>query len=211
MHFILSMPTFDDTWLFPNTSTPPIGTGADHNHLQSFPPKSKTCCLCGNAFAADAYPVDIPTQPPCDDLSCPKYTWMWRNRDSSCPKCAARFTCPFPEQASPSSSSSSSSEIDGLPVLSSHIIAVPDDGYDGDDERGPFSISISQPLRVEHVDPRHHHDHAMKSNPMPHFETTELKGSRAPRPQRQPRSKCQDDIVLRLIRASEQEEERTVA
>ena len=59
----------------------------------------------------------------------------------------------------------------------------------------------SQPLRVEHVDPRHHHDHAMKSNPMPLFGTTELKGSRAPRPPRQPRSKCQDDVGLRLIRA----------
>ena len=128
-----SMPTFDDTWISPHISIPSTGPGADHNYL-GWPTSPLTiCCLCGDTFHAEKNPADNRTQRPCHDLSCPECTWLQRNQNLTCQKCAARFPCPSRERTS------LSSEVDPLPIPSHRVGGPNDDGYDGDDERGAIS------------------------------------------------------------------------
>ena len=143
------MPTFDDTWISPHISIPSTGPGADHNHL-GWPTSPLTiCCLCGDAFYAEKNPADNRTQRPCHDLSCPECTWLQRNQDLTCQKCAARFPCPSWERTS------QSSEVDPLPIPSHRVGGPNDDGYDGDDERGAISNFQSPTLERAHHDPIH--------------------------------------------------------
>lgn len=123
------MPAFDDTWLSPNTSIPPISTGADRNHLDSSTSRSQICRLCRDGFHTENNLTHTQARSPCDDLSCTGCTWLWRNGDSACRTCVARFTCPSRAPAS------GSAGVDGLPS-SSYRVLVPDEGYEGDDERG---------------------------------------------------------------------------
>lgn len=138
----VDMPTFNDTWLYPTTTVPSISTGADHLDLHNSLSlgAAKACSLCNDTFALDSKRhANTHTQPPCANVSCPECTWLLRNRDSTCQKCAARFTCPSQEPASPSL------ELDDQPNISNHrTVAMLDDGYDGDDERD--TVSDFQPL-----------------------------------------------------------------
>lgn len=136
------MPAFDNTWMLPNTSIASTSTRTDDNHLDESASSLRICCLCGHDFHSEEDLIDTRTRHPCSDLSCAHCTWLQRNRDSTCQRCSARFTCPFQEQTSPTA------EVDGLPI-SSRRLAVPDDGYDGDDERG--ATSNAKPLPTEHM------------------------------------------------------------
>ncbi|KAF6227575.1 hypothetical protein HO173_012214 [Letharia columbiana] len=126
------MPAFHDTWLSPNISIPPISTGADHNHHDRSTSGLQICRLCSDGFHTENNLSHTRARSPCADLSCTGCTWLWRNGDAACHKCVARFTCPSQEQES------SSSGVDGLPN-SSYRVLVPDEAYEGDDERGVFS------------------------------------------------------------------------
>lgn len=134
------MPTFDDTWMFPTPNILSIATGADRDHPASNP---RICGLCGTAYPVYGNLTNTHMQSPCDNISCAACTWLWRNGDSTCHGCSARFTCPSRRQASPSSEPVS---------ISSHRTKAPDDGYDGDDEREAFSVlgctSLSGPERL---------------------------------------------------------------
>ena len=132
------MPTFDDTWIFSNTTVSNFNTGAHHNDLDRSTSSSRLCSLCSDVFLIDDNPRP---RFPCSNLSCPNCTWLWRNSGSCCQKCAARLTCP---------STSPFSDVDKR-FVSSHRIEVPDDGYDGDDERGAFPNVASTTSRPERV------------------------------------------------------------
>ena len=121
----LSMPTFDDTWMFPNTAVFNLETGAHHNNVNMSTSSSHLCSLCNDVLL-----IDDNSRPrfPCPNISCPNCTWLWRNSGSCCQKCAARLTCP---------STSPLLDVEKRSI-SSHRIEVPDDGYDGDDERAAF-------------------------------------------------------------------------
>ena len=119
------MPTFDNTWMFPNTAVFYFDTGADHNNIDRSTSSSHLCSLCSDILVIDD---SSRTGFPCPDISCPSCTWLWRNSGSYCQKCAARLTCP------------STSPLLGVEnrLVSSPRTEVPDVGYDGDDERGAF-------------------------------------------------------------------------
>ena len=117
------MPTFDDTWIFPNTAVFHIDSGADHSNFDRSTPSSHLCSLCSDVLVIDG---NSRIGFPCPDISCPNCTWLWRNSGSYCQNCAARLTCP---------STSPLSDV-GERLISSPRTEVPEDGYDGDDERG---------------------------------------------------------------------------
>ncbi|KAF6230778.1 hypothetical protein HO173_010894 [Letharia columbiana] len=124
-----TMPAFHDTWLSPNISIPPISTGADHNHHDRSTSGLQICRLCSDGFHTENNLSHTRARSPCADLSCTGCTWLWRNGDSACRRCVARFPCPFRAPAS------GSAGVDGLPSLSYRVL-VPDEGYEGGDERG---------------------------------------------------------------------------
>ena len=117
------MPTFDDTWMFPDTAVLNVSTEAHHNDFDSS--TSHLCSLCGDILVIDDNPR---IRLPCSNLSCPNCAWLWRNSGSCCQKCVARLTCP---------STSQLLDVDKR-IVSSSRTKVPDDGYDGDDDRGAF-------------------------------------------------------------------------
>ena len=122
------MPTFNDTWMFPTSAIFYFNTGADHNNFDRSTSSSYLCCLCSDVLAVDDNSADSRTRVSCYNISCPNCTWLWRNFGSYCQKCAARLTCP-----------SISPLLDAdQRLISSRLTEVPDDGYDGDDERGAF-------------------------------------------------------------------------
>ena len=135
------MPTFDDTWMFPNTTVFDFNTGAHHSSFDRSTSSSHLCRLCSDVLVIDDNPR---VRSPCSDLSCLNCTWLWRNSGSCCQKCVARLTC---------SSTSPLLDVDKR-FISSHRIEVPDDGYDGDDERGAFpdvASTTSRPKRLTQV------------------------------------------------------------
>ena len=119
------MPTFDDTWMFPDTAVLNVNTEAHHNDFDSSTSSSHLCSLCSDVLVIDDNPR---IRFPCSNLSCPNCTWLWRNSDSCCQKCVARLTCP---------STSPLLDVDKR-IISSPGTEVPDDRYDGDDKRGAF-------------------------------------------------------------------------
>ena len=119
------MPTFDDTWIFPDTTVLNFDTEAHHNNFDISTSSPHVCSLCSDVLVIDDNPR---MRFPCSNLSCPNCTWLWRNSGSCCQKCVARLTCPSPSPLL---------DVDNR-VTSSSRTEVPDDGYDGDDERGAF-------------------------------------------------------------------------
>ena len=119
------MPTFDDTWMFPTTAVFDFNTGAHHDNFDRSTSSSHLCSLCSDVLVIDD---NSRIRFPCPNISCPNCTWLWRNSGSCCQKCVARLTCP---------STSPLLDVDKR-VISSPRTEVPDDGYDGDDERGAF-------------------------------------------------------------------------
>ena len=127
------MPTFDDTWMFHDTAVFNFNTGAHHNNVDMTTLSSHLCSLCSDVLMIDDNPRP---RSPYSNLSCPTCTWLWRNSGSCCPKCTARLACP---------STSSSIDVDRR-LIPSHRTEVPDDGYDGDNERDAFpNISNKNP------------------------------------------------------------------
>ncbi|KAM0805460.1 hypothetical protein BDR22DRAFT_398259 [Usnea florida] len=128
------MPTFDDTWIFPDTAVLNFNTEAHHNNFENSTSSSHLCSLCSDVLVIDENPR---IRFPCSNLSCPNCTWLWRNSGSCCQKCVARLTCP---------STSPLLDVDKQ-MISSPRAEVPDDMYDGDDERGAFPDDRSTTFR----------------------------------------------------------------